>query len=165
MKLRMFAVALAAVALSACATRGDVKVSPEGTLALRANQLVQALRVTVQPPGNSPIEQLVQQKRITAAEGLKVAEIVQKTFDGASQLAEALRVVDEAKTDAERQTGLAKASVLLQSIAQGLETAKITVGTEEGRLAVALVLRTASTVLLTVGSVLPSPTPSVSAAF
>lgn len=144
----------------ACASRADgTAVSPEGTLALRANQFVQALRVTVQPPGASPIEQLVASKVITANDGIQVASAVKVAMQGGQDLAAALQLVDNAKTASERQAGLARAAALVQSIARGLDTAKIRVLTPEGRAAVVTVLQSASSLLLTVGSLFPAPAP------
>lgn len=156
----LFLAVLIGLSATACASRNGVPVSPEGTLALRANQFVQALRQTVTPAGNSPIEQLVASKRITAQDGITVATYVKTAMQGAEDLAAVLAVVDNAKTDSERQTGLARAAVLVQSIATGLERAKISVVSEDGRMAVALALRTASSLLLTVGSLFPPPAPA-----
>lgn len=152
-------VGLMAATGAACASHADgTAVSPEGTLALRANQFVQALRATVQPPGASPIEQLVASKVITANDGIQVAGAVKVAMQGGQDLAAALALVDNAKTASERQAGLARAAVLVQSIARGLETAKISVLTPEGRAAVVTVLQTASSLLMTVGSLFPVPT-------
>lgn len=156
----LFVVLLAGLSATACASRADgTVVSPEGTLALRANQFVEALRATVQPPGASSIEQLVASKVITANDGIQVASAVKVAMKGGQDLAAALALVDNAKTASERQAGLARAAVLVQSIARGLETAKISVLTPEGRAAVVTVLQTASGLLLTVGSLFPAPAP------
>jgi hypothetical protein len=155
----LLAIGLTALGSTACATRDGVQVSPEGTLALRGRQFVAALNVTVTPVGASPIEQLVAAKRLSAADGAKVADAVKLAMQGGEDLAAILKLVDDAKTDAERQSGLAKASALVQSIATGLETAKISVLTEDGRQAVVGVLRTASMALLMVGSLFPAPAP------
>lgn len=148
-----------ALILAGCAQRNGVNVSPEGTAALRANQLVQALRTTITPEGASPVEQLVASKVITTEDAIKVATILKQTFTYAGDLASVLKIADDAQTDAERNSGLAKAGVLLQSIADGLDVAVLSVGTEEGRKAVAAMLRLASSVLLTVGSIFPAPSP------
>ena len=68
-----------------------------------------------------------------------------------------LKIADDAQTAAERQAGYVKAGTLLRSIADGLDTAVLSVGTESGRKAVAEMLRLASSILLTVGSIFPSP--------
>lgn len=145
---------------AACATRNGVQVSPEGTLALRANQLVQALRTLTVPPGSSPVEQLVASKTITVNEALVVANVVKETMVYAQDLATVLKVVDEARTEAERETGLRRAAVLVENVRKSLASATLNVGTEAGRKAVLNVLLIASQILQTVGSVLPVPAPA-----
>lgn len=151
---------LALAGSSACATRNGVQVSPEGTLALRANQLVQALRTVVTPAGSSPVEQLVASKTITVNEALVVANVVREVMVYAQDLATVLKVVDEAQTEAERSAGLQRAAVLVENIRSGLASATLNVGTETGRKAVLNVLTIASRILQTVGSLFPTPTPT-----
>ncbi len=140
----------------ACAKRGGVNVSPEGTLALRGNQFVQALRTTITPEGASPIEQLVASKAITPDDAIQVVTAVRQTLVYAQDLAVLLKVADSAQTEAERSTGLVKASKIAQSASDSLAQASLSVGTEAGRRAVVSALRTASQALLLVGSVFPA---------
>lgn len=157
----VLAFALAAlVALSfstACATRGGVQLSPEGTLAVRANQLVSALRSLTGPAGASPLEVLVASKTITATDAVNVATVVKESMLYAQDLATVLKVVDDARDDAERERGLARAAVLVQQISRSLSSASLRVGTEAGRKAVVQILEAASQILLTVGSLFPVP--------
>lgn len=153
----MFLVVMASfLGSAACATRGDVQVSPEGTLALRANQLVQTLRTLTTPPGTSPIEQLVASKTLTVSQAVEVAEGIKQSMVYAQDLATVLRVVDEAKTAAERTAGLQRASVLVQQIRTSLMHATLSIETENGRKAVMAVLDTALAVLMTVGTIFPA---------
>lgn len=162
----LFVVLLVGLSGAACATRANgVAVSPEGTAALRANQLVQALRTTITPAGTSPVEQLVASKLITAQDGIQVATAIRQAFTYAEDLAAVLKVADQSKDAAERQQGLLKAATLVQSIANGLENAKLSVVDSKGRQAVADILRVASSVLLTVGSMFPAPAAAPGAAF
>lgn len=157
---KKFMAAFLAVSMltSACATRNGVQVSPEGTLALRANQLVQALRTLTTPAGTSPIEQLVASKTLTVPDALRVAEAIKATMVYSQDLATVLKVVDEAKTEAERTMGLQRAAILVQQIQKGLSSAVVSVGTEPGRKAVVQALEVATQILLTVGSLFPAPT-------
>lgn len=155
--MRLLPIALLALLASGCATRGGVQVSPEGTAALRANQVVQALRQVVTPVGSSPLEQLVIAKAITREDGEKVAKALAQAFTYAGDLAAVLKIADDAQNDADRHAGLIKAAVLVNSIANGLDEAVLSVGAEDGRRKVAELLRLASSVLLTVGSLFPVP--------
>lgn len=154
----LIVVGLVGLSAAGCATRANgVAVSPEGTAALRANQLVQALRATITPAGTSPIEQLVASKVITAQDAIGVATAIRQTFTYAEDLAAVLKVADQAKDSAERQAGLLKAATLVQAIANGLDNAKLSVVDAKARQSVADILRVASSVLLTVGSMFPAP--------
>lgn len=153
----LLAALLIAVVGIGCATRGGVKVSPEGTAALRANQVVQALRTVITPEGASPIEQLVIAKVITVDDAIKVVTILKETFRYSGDLASVLKIADDAQNEADRHAGWVKAGVLVQAIADGIDNAVLSVGTDEGRRKVAEVLRLASSLLLTVGSVFPAP--------
>lgn len=165
---KKFTAAFLAVTLftgTACATRGGVQLSPEGTLAVRGNQLVSTLRSLSQPPGGSPLELLVASKTITPQEAIQVAQVVQQSLVYAQDLATVLRVVDEAKDVAGREQGLQRAAVLVQQIQASLNSANLSVLTEGGRKAVLGVLAAAYQVLLTVGSLFPAaqipPAPAV----
>jgi hypothetical protein len=155
--MRALILVLVAVLSIGCANRNGVNVSPEGTAALRANQVVQALRTVITPAGASPVEQLIATKVITAEDGVKVATILRQAFVSAGDLAAVLKVADDAQSEAERHAGLLKAAVLVNAIADGLDRAALSVGTEEGRRQVADLLRLASSALLTVGSFFPVP--------
>lgn len=147
-------VAVLGVAASGCATRGGVAVSPEGTIALRANQLVQALRTVTAPDG--PVDQLVAQKVLTPPRALQVAVTLRETFVYAEDLAKVLKVVDESRTEAERTAGLQKAQALVNAISRKLNEVTLSPETEPARRAVAAILQAASAILLTVGSIFPA---------
>lgn len=153
----LLAIAGLAAGASACATRGGVNVSPEGQLAIRGNQVVQALRATINPAGSSPVEQLVAQKLISTEEAIKVVEVIRQQLVYAQDLAAVLKVVDDAREAADRDAGLAKASKLVQQIAAGLSTANLSIVNEKGRAAVVGVLQAAASALLLVGSIWPIP--------
>lgn len=162
----LFLAVLIGLSGAACATRANgVDVSPEGTAALRANQLVQALRATITPAGTSPIEQLVASKTITAQDAIGVTTAIRQTFTYAEDLAAVLKVADQAKDAGERQAGLLKAATLVQAIANGLDNAKLSVVDAKARQSVSDILRVASSVLLTVGSMFPAPAAAPGAAF
>jgi hypothetical protein len=139
-----------------CATRADgTKVSPEGNLALRGTQLVGALNALTVPAGSSPIELLVQNKVLSVQDAMNVARVIQQAMTYAKDLAVVLQAVDEAKTAAERESGLRRAAVLVGQIQNSLSSANVSVGTEAGRKAVLDVLAVAASVLLQVGSLFP----------
>lgn len=143
---------------SACATRNGVQLSPEGTLALRGNQLVSALRSLSGPAGSSPLELLVASKTITVDEAVQVATVVKDGMVIAQDLATVLKVVDEATDEVSRAKGLQRASVLVQTLHKNLTSAPLRIVSESGRKAVLGVLEASLQILLTVGSILPAPT-------
>lgn len=159
MRSRLFVVPLIlALALtSACAARSTGALSPEATIALRANQVVAALDALTVPAGTSPVERLIDARVITPQEGLQVAIVIREALGHARDLAYVVEAVHSSRTDAEREAGLQRASTLLHLLSTRLSQAPIAIGTVEGRQAVVDLLRVSSHLLLMVGSVFPAP--------
>ncbi len=147
-----------ALALSACGPKLPPNTSLEGKLAVRGNQLVQALRATIpavkglvcvsttpQPSGPVPT-------CIPPATAVKIFEGLETAGKTSEQVADALRALDGAKTAQEQQAFQSKAMELLNTIQQTLLRVTVTPETEGARNAVVQILQTAMSILIAIGS-------------
>lgn len=136
-----------------CATRLPPDASPEAKLAVRGDQVVQALRgvlpalkphvCTSATPVGAPC--------VEPADALRVARVVEGAFAAAGQLAQALALVDAAKDASERESGLKRAREFVHSIQQQLSQAQVAPGREEARLLVVQLLSAVTNLLFAIG--------------
>ena len=146
--------ALAAFMQSGCATLPP-NTSPEGATAIRATQVVAALRATL--PGikaltcTSATLPSALPTCLPPAEAIRVVSRIEDAGELAGHLALALQAVDEAKDATARTEGLAKVSALVQSIQQTISLATIAPSAEPARAAVLQVLAGVTSILLTLG--------------
>jgi len=146
-------------ACSSRPTRNGQRIAPEAEAALRLTQVVGALNALTVPPGNSPVERLIAAKVITNADGQIVATVIKESMGYAKDAGLMLEASLTARTEADKERGWMRASVLIRSLADKLASAPISIGTPEARKAVVDLLRLASSMVLTVGSFLPVPAP------
>jgi len=158
----LFLAFLLAGSVTACSnrpTRDGQRIAPEAEAALRLTQVVGALNALTVPPGNSPVERLIGAKVITNADGQIVATVIKESMGYAKDAGLMLEASLTARTEADKERGWMRASVLIRSLADKLASAPISIGTPEARKAVVDLLRLASSMVLTVGSFLPVPAP------
>lgn len=92
------------------------QLSPEGTMAVKGRAVVNAARAVV-----PIIDQQIQAGRIPQDAGVKVLLGIRQVYIQAGTLANALDIVDRAKTASEGQTGLTAAKSALSSIQKSLD--------------------------------------------
>jgi len=148
--------------LTACAarpTRDGNRIAFEAEAALQLERGVDALDALTIPAGNSPIDRAVALKILTVDEAFALAKGVKAAMVTAQQVVLGLKASLAARTEAEKQVGLNRASVLLRSLGDQLASLPITIGTEQGRKHVVNMLRLASSLLMFAGSIFPMPAP------
>lgn len=115
-RLRLTAVAVAILMLSACAGNSNPNVSPEGATAIKARAVVNAARAAL-----PTIDAQMEAGKIPQAAGVQVLKGLRLVFVHAGSLANALDIVDKAKTATEGKAGADAAKAALASIDQSLK--------------------------------------------
>lgn len=131
----LLAVGLAAGASTGCAAIRPAPITNpalqlEGQIAVRGSQLVEAIRVA-----QRSLEPLVDTSVITAAEALRVAQVLGYALQQAQRLVPLLQFADQAREFAERAKALAEAGGVVKDLLRAVSLAGADVGSATGRVA------------------------------
>lgn len=141
---------LAAFLLTACGPKLPVNTSPEGKVAVRATQVVAGLRATL--PGLKALvcTELVKEPCVTPIDATQVVAKIELAADLATQLGQALTIVDTVTLVDDKISAMTKARGILTNIQALLTSASITPNSVGARQAVAQLFGNVSTLLFAV---------------
>lgn len=136
----------------ACGPKLPPDVSVEGKTAVRATQVIAALRATLPALKAATCQPGVPVPCLAPADTDKVVGHIQTAAKGAQELAVVLQAVDDAQTAALQAEGMTKARALLVSIQASLTQATVAPGLEGARQQVVLILSTVTSLLFVVSA-------------
>lgn len=113
----MLLVGLMTFGIVGCGPKVPPNTSPEGIAAIKGRAVVNTARAAVQI-----IDQQMTAGRIPPAAGVKVLQAIRQVYVQAGNLANALDLVDQAKTAADGQSGLLAAKAALGAIHEALQS-------------------------------------------
>jgi len=144
------------IGFAACGPKLPPNTSLEGKLAVRGNQLVQAMRASIPTVKTLTCTPQTPQAAIptciSPASAVKVFEGMEKAFGYSEQAADALRALDNAKTAQEQEVAKTKALQLLDLIQKTLIGVTVTPETEGARNALVQALQGVMSILIAIGS-------------
>ena len=152
--MRLAWIVVALVTLG-CGAKLPPDTSPEAKIAVRATQVVAALRATL-PAIKSltcTAPALTPPVCLSPADAIRVVTRIEQAGEHAERLATALQIVDAATDAASRATGMQRVTAILGSIQGSLAAAQIAPAAEPGRAAVVAILSSVMAILLTIGGV------------
>lgn len=126
------------------------ELSPEGKVAVIGRQFVAATSEAA-----TSIDTLIISGVLTREQGVAVLTRLRPVGTEAQRLAAVLVVIDEARTDAARNAGLAQAVALIRTLQRHVGSAAIPIGSESGRERVTTLLSGLADLLLSISLVLP----------
>lgn len=132
-----------------CANRLPVGTSPEGVTAVKATQVIAALRASLPVLKAATCQPGVIPPCLAPADTDRVVTHIQTASTYAQELAVVLKAVDEAQTAALQTEGMTKARALLVSIQNSLTQAAVSPGAEDSRQKVVSILGAVMNLLLT----------------
>lgn len=151
--IRKLIVVVMLAIVAACGPKLPPGTSPEATMAVRATQVVAALRATLpQIKANVCVEGSDPRVCIKPADAIKVVNHVENAGGYAEQLGQALAIVDSAKTVTEQTAGMEKARTLLTHIQGLLTQASVAPENEGARNAVVTLMGTVTTLLFSIST-------------
>jgi hypothetical protein len=151
---RLSIAALILMTVTACGPKLPPETSIEGKTAVRATQVVTALRATL--PGIKALTCTPEAAAtavptcLKAADAIKVVTQIEIAGKAAEELAGALTVVDNAKTATERQTALSRAANIMNTIQAALSMAQVAPENEPARASIVKILQTVTSALFAV---------------
>lgn len=151
MKRSLFALLLLVV--TSCSSMQHPRfpeLSPEGKVAVIGRQFVAATSAAV-----TSIDTLITSNILTKEQGVAVLTRLRPVGTEAQRLAAVLLVIDEARTDTERNTGLAEAVALIRTLQRHVGSAAIPVGSDSGRERVTTIMGALADLLISISLVLP----------
>jgi hypothetical protein len=135
-----------------CALRHPVTptLSAEGQLAVYGRQVIAAASSAA-----DGVDQLIAAGEVSKEQGVAVLKVIRYVGVEGERLGHVLTLIDAARTEVERSSGLQQAAGIIQAIQQAVTDAVVPVGTESGRQKVAAVMRIVATALMTLAVQLP----------
>lgn len=126
------------------------ELSPEGKVAVIGRQFVAATSEAA-----TTIDTLITSGVLTKEQGVSVLTRLKPIGSEAQRLAAVLVLIDDARTDADRNAGLAQAVSLIRTLQRHVGSAAIPISTETGRERVTTILGGLADLLLSISLVLP----------
>lgn len=117
-QITLYVVAVMAVLSFACASNPPANTSPEGQVAIKGRAVVKTAEVVL-----TAVDQAMTNGQLPTAVGLPIVKAIREIGVQGQTLADALGLVDAAKTSAEAATGKEKATAVLQTMQGLLDTA------------------------------------------
>lgn len=140
----------ASLSLAACGPKLPLNTSPEGKVAVRATQVVAALRATL--PGLKVIvcQTNVPSPCVRPADAIQIVTKIEQAADMATQLGQALLIVDTVTLVDDKIAAMAKARNILVNVQSLLTAASIIPDNEEARQIVSQLFSNTTTLLFAV---------------